>query len=199
MNWIKSLDLKDHRKRDGILLVLATVFCAILFYYQLILPLSRELNSLKQVYHQKSVELNAIRNMKTQRDRLSEENVRRQGQLDSLRRMFPDRKEIPRLIRDINSIAKASGIYTRKFNPLPDKVREHYIENRYFVSVSGGYHQLGNFFAHMANLPLIINLSNVKINTDRGIEQSIAEFEKHGKAIQSIVASFEMTTFSSRQ
>lgn len=199
MSWIKNIDLRDPRKREGVLIVVVTLLGAALFYNQVYAPQRSELGTLEQTHKQKTIELNAIRNMKIQRDRLSQENAQRNAQLDSLRQLFPDQKEIPKLIQDISTIAKASGIYTRTFNPLPDVVQEHHVENRYFLTVTGGYHQLGNFFAYLANLPLIINLSNVKIYTSSDIEASIQEFEEHGRQVQSVVASFEMTTFSSKQ
>ncbi|MFW6221365.1 MAG: type 4a pilus biogenesis protein PilO [Fibrobacterota bacterium] len=199
MNLLGKIDLKDPVKRDGLLILMITILGAALFFHQVIMPQQQEYASLEKVYKKKSAELNAIRNMKTQRDRLTEENARRKAQLDSLREMFPDQKEIAKLISDIHDIAQASGIYTQRFNPLPDIVRQHHVENRYQLTVMGGYHQMGNFFAYLANLPLIVNLSNVRINTSPNIEASIAEFEEHGRVVRSTVASFEMTTFSSKK
>jgi type IV pilus assembly protein PilO len=113
--------------------------------------------------------------------------------------MFPDQKEIPKLIREITGVARASGIYTTRFNPLPDIQREYYVENRYDLSVTGGYHQLAQFFSFLANMPLIINLSNVVISQNPSLEQSKQEAEEHGTPITSIMATFQMTTFSSKK
>jgi type IV pilus assembly protein PilO len=121
------------------------------------------------------------------------------AKLDSLKNIFPDSKEIPKLIREITKVAVASGIETKKFTPQPDIVKEYYIENRYNMSVAGGYHQLATFFSFFANLPLIINVSKVQINVAPDIQNAIKLSEEHGGTVASISATFEMTTFSSKK
>ncbi|MBD3322865.1 MAG: type 4a pilus biogenesis protein PilO, partial [Chitinivibrionales bacterium] len=76
---------------------------------------------------------------------------------------------------------------------------EYYIENRYSLAVIGGYHQLANFFSFLANLPLLVNLSEVTISANSSMEQSIDLHEKHGTPIQSLSVNFTMTTFSSKR
>jgi type IV pilus assembly protein PilO len=155
--------------------------------------------TLKHDLERKQSELNSILALKPQLKKLEKDISVAQVRLDSLKSMFPDQKEIPKLIREITSVARASDIYTTKFNPLPDVQKEYYVENRYDLAVTGGYHQLAQFFAYLANLPLIINLGNVSIHANSGFEESKKESEEHGTPVSSIMASFQMTTFSSKK
>jgi type IV pilus assembly protein PilO len=142
--------------------------------------------------------LRVIQALKPQLEQLRQELVASQHKLDSLKSIFPDQKEIPKLIREITSVARASGITTTKFNPMPDVVREYYVENKYNLSIDGGYHELANFFAFLANFTLIINLSDVQITGLKGYKPS-EQIDPENVQILSIKATFNMTTFSSKK
>jgi type IV pilus assembly protein PilO len=194
-----KIDLKNQNVRN-ILIIAAIGIAGMLLWYQTVyVERQSTVNSLHRELDRKQSELNSILALKPQLKKLEKDIAVAQVRLDSLKSMFPDQKEIPKLIREITSVARASEIYTTRFNPLPDIQREYYVENRYDMTVSGGYHQLAEFYGFLANLPLIINLSNVSIKVNGGLAQSKKEAEEHGGPVSSIVASFQMTTFSSKK
>jgi type IV pilus assembly protein PilO len=170
-----------------------------LWYQFVFVGIQRDTNHLKAELTKKQNELNSIQVLKPQLKKLEKDIAAASVRLDSLKSMFPDQKEIPKLIREITGVARASGIYATRFIPMPDVQREYYVENRYDISVTGGYHQLAQFFSALANMQLIINLSNMSINMNPSLAQSKQEAEDHGTPITSIVASFQMTTFSSKK
>jgi type IV pilus assembly protein PilO len=184
----------------NILIISAVGAASVALWYQFVfIGIQRDTNNLKAELAKKQNELNSIQVLKPQLKKLESDIAAASVRLDSLKSMFPDQKEIPKLIREITGVARASGIYTTRFNPLPDIQREYYVENRYDLSVTGGYHQLAQFFSFLANMPLIINLSNVVISQNPSLEQSKQEAEEHGTPITSIMATFQMTTFSSKK
>ena len=194
-----KLNFKNPHVRN-ILIISAVGAASIVLWYQFVfVGIQRDTNNLKAELTKKQNELNSIQILKPQLKKLESDIAAASVRLDSLKSMFPDQKEIPKLIREITGVAHASGIYTTRFNPLPDIQREYYVENRYDLSVTGGYHQLAQFFSFLANMPLIINLSNMSISLNPSLEQSKQEAEDHGTPITSIVATFQMTTFSSRK
>ena len=81
---------------------------------------------------------------------------------------------------------------------MPDVEREYYIENRYSIAVEGGYHDLAEFFAFLANFTLIINLSSVNISGNSAYPTTPTE-TLGGEQIPTVKALFEMTTFSSKR
>jgi type IV pilus assembly protein PilO len=194
-----KIDFKNPRVRNILIIAAVGVAGAFLWYQSVYMEKRKTVDSLKSELTRKQNELNNILALKPQLKKLEHDIAVAQVRLDSLKSMFPDQKEIPKLIREITSVARASEIYTTKFNPLPDIQREYYVENRYDMTVTGGYHQLAEFYSFLANLPLIINLSNVSIRVNSNLAQSKKDAEDHGGAISSIVASFQMTTFSSKK
>ena len=193
------LDLKNPRTRNILIIVAVGLAGAVLWHQTVYTEKRKTVDALHREIERKQNELNNILALKPQLKKLEKDIAVAQVRLDSLKSMFPDQKEIPKLIREITSVARASEIYTTKFNPLPDIQREYYVENRYDMTVSGGYHQLAEFFSFLANLPLIINLTGVSIHTNSGLDAAKKEAEEHGGPISSIVASFQMTTFSSKK
>lgn len=194
-----KLDFKNQHVRNVTIIVLVGIAAAFTIFQLAIVPKQEILGAKKAELDRKQTELNGILALKPQLKKLEKDIVTAQLRLDSLKSMFPDQKEIPKLIREITSVARASEIYTARFNPLPDIQREYYVENRYDMIVEGGYHQLAEFFSFFANLPLIINLSSMSIRVNSNLAQLKKESEDHGGPVSSIVASFQMTTFSSKK
>lgn len=193
-----KIDLKNPRIRIPALLILIGIGAIYLWVQQLYLPNKEIIAKLEKSCNAKQDTLRTVLALKPQLNTIKLEISLAQSRLDSLKSIFPDQKEIPKLIREITSVARASGITTTKFNPLPDIEREYYVENRYNISVTGGYHELAEFFAFLANFPLIINLTSVNIATNPDAAHSSADLE-YETSVPSVVSSFEMTTFSSKK
>jgi type IV pilus assembly protein PilO len=194
-----KVDFKKPRVRNVLIILAVGLVLGFLWYQFVYVGINEETIRLESDLKKKQAELNNILILKPQLKTLEKDIAAAGVRLDSLKSMFPDQKEIPKLIREITGVARASNIYTTRFNPQPDVQREYYVENRYDLSVTGGYHQLAQFFSFLANMPLIINLSNVSIHENPSLAQSKKEAEEHGIPVTSITASFQMTTFSSKR
>ncbi len=195
----RKIDIRSPKIQAMFGIIIACIAITWLWHQYIIKEKRAKTEELKSSYKVKQDELNKIISMRPHLTRLRKENEQLQIQLDSLRSIFPDEKEIPKLIREITKVASKSAIFTNKFNPLPDVVREHYIENNYYMSVIGGYHELAAFFSYLAEFELKINLSNVAIRMNPGVASSIKEFEVHGGTVKTVVSTFTMTTFSSKK
>ncbi|MBN1604667.1 MAG: type 4a pilus biogenesis protein PilO [Chitinispirillaceae bacterium] len=193
-----KFNLKNSKLKYPLLITAIVAGACFLWYQQVFAPIHSQIISLKKDRDNQKDTLRTIMALKPQLNTLKEDLNRSENTLDSLKSMFPDNKEIPKLIREITGVARASGITATKFNPLADVEREYYIENRYNITVSGTYHNLANFFAFLANFQLIINLSTVSIlaNPENQPQEGVAAIETEP---ETIVSSFEMTTFSSKK
>jgi type IV pilus assembly protein PilO len=194
-----KINLKDPKFRVPILLCLVGVGMIALWYYYVYAPNIEKINGLEKKVSAKQDTLRTIQALKPQLNMLREELRLAENKLDSLKSIFPDQKEIPRLLREITSVARASGITTTKFNPMPDIEKEYYVENHYNMAVSGGYHQLAEFFAFLANFTLIINLSSMNITTNPEYNNALVQMGAVEEGKETIVSQFEMTTFSSKK
>jgi len=193
-----SVNLKNPKVRNPLIVLTITAVIALFWYQYFYAPSMETLVSLQKKEKQKQDTLRTILALKPQLDVLRMELTKSQVKLDSLKSIFPDQKEIPKLLREINAVARASGITTTRFNPLPDVEREYYVENRYNVTIEGGYHELAEFFAFLANFALIINLTSVNIASSQ-LNSAQAQDELMETTGMTVVSSFEMTTFSSKR
>lgn len=193
-----SINLKNPKVRNPLIVLAITAVIALFWYQYFYAPSMETLVSLQKKEKQKQDTLRTILALKPQLDVLRMELTKSQVKLDSLKSIFPDHKEIPKLLREINAVAHASGITTTRFNPLPDVEREYYVENRYNVTIEGGYHELAEFFAFLANFALIINLTSVNIAASH-LNSDQTQNELMETTGMTVVSSFEMTTFSSKR
>lgn len=195
---LKKIDLKNTKVQIALLIVIVGILGGGAYYQFVLVNKKQDIKRLSDELNKKQNELNNIRAMKPRLTELRGGVDRLNQELDSLRAIFPDQKEIPQLIQNITEVARKSGVYTMKFNPLRDDEKEYYIENKYLMLVVGGYHELATFFNYLANFDLMINLSRVSIKRNPTIDHSIMKAKEHGGPIQTIVASFNLTTFSSK-
>src|SRR5438034_186037 len=79
-----------------------------------------------------------------------------QGSLELMRRLVPDRNEVPTLIDDISTKAKVRGVTLGKIQPLAPEPGSPFDTYRYRLEVYGHYDQIGEYLADVASLPRIV-------------------------------------------
>ena len=87
------------------------------------------------------------------------------GSLGLLRRLVPDRNEVPNLLDDISSRSKIRGVTLSQVVPLPvENGPAPFDTYKYNMSVIGHYDQIGQFLADVASLQRIIVPYDVKLD-----------------------------------
>lgn len=86
----------------------------------------------------------------------------------TLEKQLPSKSEMDALLSDINQAGVGRGLDFELFKPGQTNVREYYAELPITVKVSGKYHDLGAFTSDIANLPRIVTLNNVSMQTGKG-------------------------------
>lgn len=109
--------------------------------------LSDEVTQL-QVYKQRYGEL------KQQMDALSK-------QLDTLKTIVPEEKEVDEFIRLIQGAASASNVQIRRLTAQAIVPREYHYEMPFEVQADGPYFNLLDFFGRMSRLSRIINVGDL--------------------------------------
>ena len=79
-----------------------------------------------------------------------------QGSLELMKRLVPDKNEVPTLIDDISTKAKVRGVTLGKIQPLTPEPGSPFDTYRYRLEVYGHYDQLGEYIADIASLPRIV-------------------------------------------
>jgi type IV pilus assembly protein PilO len=87
------------------------------------------------------------------------------GSLELMRRLVPERNEVPTLIDDISTKAKVRGITLGKIQPLTPDLGTPFDTYRYRLEVYGHYDQIGEYLADVASLPRIVVPEEVALST----------------------------------
>jgi type IV pilus assembly protein PilO len=80
--------------------------------------------------------------------------------------LLPTEKEMPGVLRRLTLAGQQCGVQFESFRPDPEIGRDHYTEVPIQLKVVGGYHQVGQFLAEVANMPRIMRVSNLQIQAN---------------------------------
>jgi type IV pilus assembly protein PilO len=85
----------------------------------------------------------------------------------TLEKQLPSKAEMDALLSDINQAGIGRGLQFELFRPGQLNPREYYVELPIAVKVSGRYHDLGAFASDIANLPRIVTLNDLNIQSGK--------------------------------
>ena len=88
-----------------------------------------------------------------------------EARLETLKRILPQTKETPDLMRKIQALASQSNLLIKKFNPATPVNKEFYQEWPINMAVDGSYHNLGYFFDRVSRLSRLVNVGNLKVKS----------------------------------
>jgi type IV pilus assembly protein PilO len=86
-----------------------------------------------------------------------------EGQLDRLRAVLPEEKDVADLLRRIQGMATQSNLVIRNFTPQPVATRDLHAEWPIGLELEGTYHNVGTFLERVSKFPRIINVSRLNI------------------------------------
>jgi type IV pilus assembly protein PilO len=148
----------DQRSQIMLLLILVAATGGYFFWTKVQTPQSERLTAA----HAEADSLQAIVEA-AKRDLASGtvEDLRRRveeysGALALMRRLVPDKNEVPALIDDISTKAKVRGIVIGKIQPLSPEPGSPFDTHRTRLEVFGHYDQIGEYIADIASLPRIV-------------------------------------------
>lgn len=94
-------------------------------------------------------------------------------------KQLPDKTEVPELLIDITQAGLGRGLQFELFKPQNRRIADFYAELPINVSVSGTYHQLGNFVSDVAALPRIVTIGDIVLrpleNSDRLVMTAVTK------------------------
>ena len=114
-----------------------------------------------------------------------------QALLSVMRRLVPEKNEVPALIDDISTRSKVRGVTIGRFEPLAVESGSPFDTYRYRLEILGHYDQLGEFLSDIASLPRIIVPQDVALKSASQGAQKIT-----GDTVGALLeASFMIRTF----
>jgi Tfp pilus assembly protein PilO len=139
--------------------------------------LNQEVTQL-QVYKQRYGEL------KQQMDALNK-------QLDTLKTIVPEEKEVDEFIRQVQGAAASSNVQLRKLTSQPIVPREYHYEMPFEVQADGPYFNMLDFFSRLSRLSRIINVGDIQFD-DPAIGKGTKYPIRPGTTVTGV---FTVTTF----
>jgi type IV pilus assembly protein PilO len=149
-----------------VFVVLAEAAALVWFLY---LPKYNELNGLKAELAKLQTEIDEKTRIANNLPRLQKEYDQLNIELAQALTELPNSKEIPSLLTSITTVGKSAGLDFLVFKPRAEVPKDFYAEVPVDISVSGSYFSVANFFAAVANLPRIVNISNVAFSDIKNV------------------------------
>jgi type IV pilus assembly protein PilO len=153
--------LKLPTKQKILFLVVVVVLEAAAMAWFLYIPKYRELAGLKADIVKLQAEIDEKTRIANNLPRLQAEYEQLNRELAQALTELPNSKEIPSLLSSITTLGKNAGLDFLVFKPKGETPKDFYAEVPVDISVSGSYYSVANFFAAVANLPRIVNITNV--------------------------------------
>ena len=88
-----------------------------------------------------------------------------EAQLERLRPVLPDEKDVADLLRRIQAMATQSALTIRGFAPQAVATKQMYAEWPIGLQIDGTYNDLGSFLERVSKFPRIINVTGIHIRT----------------------------------
>jgi type IV pilus assembly protein PilO len=106
-------------------------------------------------------------NLEAYKEQLAEMKVMFASMLEQL----PKKSEVPELLVDVTRTGLINGLEFELFQPQGERPIDFYAELPIQMTVTGNYHQFGEFVSGLASLPRIVTLHDIKLgplNTSNG-------------------------------
>ena len=161
--------LKLPAKQKILILVLVVIVEAAALVWLLYLPKYKELAGLKTELTKLQSEIDDKTRIANNLPRLKREFEQLNIELAQALTELPNSKEIPSLLTSITAVGKNAGLDFLVFKPKSEVPKDFYAEVPVDITVSGSYFSVANFFAAVANLPRIVNISSVAFSEIKNV------------------------------
>ncbi len=122
-----------------------------------------KIKALKADFEKKSSDLARARQSVADLPRFQAEFAALHERYEMAAELLPTEKEMPGVLRRLTLAGQQCGVQFESFRPDPEIRKEHYTEVPIQLKVVGGYHQVGQFLAEVANMPRIMRVSNLQV------------------------------------
>ena len=141
-----------------------------LYWFLVYRDYSAKLDARQAVLTKKQQELNEQLVILADLPKFKKETADMKNKRQKALEQLPNEKDIDRLLEDISSLAIESGLEILLFKPEQEVKRNFYAEIPVELKLSGGYHDLALFYDKIANLPRIVNVSELLIEKPQEVD-----------------------------
>jgi type IV pilus assembly protein PilO len=91
-----------------------------------------------------------------------------EAQLERLRTVLPEEQDVAELLRRVQGMATQSNLAILGFTPHAVAKKQLHAEWPIGLKLEGNYHDLGSFLERVSKFPRIINVADIKIQSQTG-------------------------------
>jgi type IV pilus assembly protein PilO len=124
---------------------------------------------------------------------LEAEAARYTRDLEVMRLLVPTGNELPSLLEQVSTAARREGLDIASVEPMPVIEGETFNTYKYKVSVTGGYHALGEFLTNVGSLTRIVAPVNLTLGLSTNTKLNAVQRAPAGTA--AIESRFEIQTY----
>ncbi|HKO05184.1 MAG TPA: type 4a pilus biogenesis protein PilO [Candidatus Acidoferrales bacterium] len=115
-----------------------------------------------------------------------------QKELETLKTIVPDEKQVDEFIKALNDSARASSVSLRRLTAKPIAPKDYFYEVPFDVDVDGPYYQVMDFFTRLGHLSRIINVGDLEIGNPQNARRGGSFVLRPGTTV---IGSFTATTY----
>ena len=160
-------------------------------YYYMMMPISEEIEAKTIQRNDLQVKVDKSLKLKATYEQFKKEAMALEARLEELKRVLPQDKEIEQILSQVQNSARDSGLRIQQGVSRPVVDHDAYSEWPMEMQVLGTFHDLGDFFQRIKELPRIVNVGKLRLEARSGTLPD-------GK-VTSIGATYEATTFVYRE
>ncbi len=113
--------------------------------------------------------------------------------LEVMRQLVPTGNELPSLLEQVSTAARREGLDISSVEPQPVVQGDQFDTYRYKVSITGGYHALGEFLTNVGSLTRIVAPVNLSLALSGNRNANAVKMAPAGTA--AIESKFEIQTY----
>lgn len=167
LSSLTELDFNESGEWPLVLKIIAVVLlCAIVWgggYYFILKDKQAELKTLEQKEVQLKQEFETKQakavNLEAYKEQLAEMRLMFASMLEQL----PKKSEVPELLVDVTRTGLINGLEFELFQPQGERPIDFYAELPIQMTVTGNYHQFGEFVSGLAALPRIVTMHDISM------------------------------------
>jgi len=160
-------------------------------WYSMLSPISVEIQGKTKQVAELQVKVDKLKALQARYEQFKKETEALQTRLEELKKILPQDKEIEHILSQVQASARNAGLKIQQGISRPVVDHEAYSEWPIEMQVMGDYHSLGAFFQKLRELPRIVNVGKLRVDSRSGAGPD-------GSPL-SIGASYEATTFVYRE
>jgi Tfp pilus assembly protein PilO len=156
---------------QGLLAVAITVVLVVVGVYVPLSPVAQERDEVDKAVRQRAQLNQEVTQLQVYRQRYGELKSQMDAlskQLETLKTIVPEEKDVDEFIRQVEGAASASNVQIRRLTAQPVVAREYHYDMPFEVQADGPYFNILDFFGRLSRLSRIINVGDLDFEDATG-------------------------------